>query len=95
MISLEHIEVEEYPDSIGSDVRHFRVFDKNGEINRGFGSAYSSEMALYKAMSEYFERLTFAKLRLGVSSNGFAAHIDDEKAKNAAACELVERDAVM
>ncbi len=100
MIDFSLVNVETFIDPLGSDVHHFRVYHslEDGSEIRGFGSGNSSENALRKAISEFFERsihLLEGKKNSIHSSNGFAAHLTQGLAKNAAVAELIERDVVM
>lgn len=97
---LERAEISEFSDALGGDLCHFRVLFENGTDTpiRGFGSGSDREIALVKAISEFFERAVFldhARSGDSVSSNGFACHPVLEIAKLKAELELIERDVVM
>jgi hypothetical protein len=76
----------------------FFSFEVNDGSVQGAGAATNAAGALTKALSEFAERhvvKNFAS-QLGVlTSSGFAAHVDEDSAKRAAASELIERDAFM
>lgn len=62
------------------------------------GEAETSDLAEAKAFSELMERsalISFAKQFKAHTSNGWAAHPDEEQARLNAILELVERDAVL
>lgn len=57
----------------------------------GHGTDVDSDLAILKAMSEAYERYCVTLLELK-NSNGCAAHVNFENAKEAALLELIERD---
>jgi hypothetical protein len=64
----------------------------------GYGEADSKILAYQKSIAEAVERAVYQNLKAKTqsnSSNGWAAHIDEQKAKHAASMELMERDAVL
>lgn len=65
----------------------------NGHIIEGRGIDKDQDSALLKAFSEIIERMTCK--RLGIRSNGVAAHFDKDLARMNARMELVERDAIL
>jgi YcaO cyclodehydratase, ATP-ad Mg2+-binding len=64
---------------------------------RACGEAHDLELATTKAIAELLERSALVKFgaRVCQSSNGWAAHTDEESSKRAAVFELIERDAVL
>ncbi len=83
--------------SLSPTLKHFIIKDDLGE--KGFGTDHSYLIAIEKAYSEYIERKTFHELHriFGQfkTSNGFAAHLDPKRARQASVHELIERDAFL
>lgn len=74
-----------------------RVTVKHGDLEAvGHGEAQSMQFAVAKARSEAIERYTlFATNRLGMksdSSNGWACHVNEAQAVEAAVFEIIERE---
>jgi hypothetical protein len=94
------VKLKEFSDGIGEDLFHFQATADLGQLKtaRGFGSAYSRELAAEKSISELVERIAFLEYGnqgKAYTSNGFAAHPNPEQAKRNAIFELYERDIVM
>ncbi len=73
-------------------LNHFMATDDEGR--RGFGTDKDLELAKRKSLFEYLERVVMSSGLLGefTTSNGFATHTDEKKARNNAVAELLERD---
>lgn len=86
--------VEHYADRIDSCCHHIEVSVlTNGVLTTGFGSDTNKDVALFKAVSEFFERLVFKESApSGSTSNGFACHSNAQNARLNAMFELIERD---
>lgn len=86
--------VEHYLDKLDSSCNHIEVSVlSDGAVTTGFGSDSNKDIALFKAVSEFFERLAFSEsCASGRTSNGFACHSNANSARMNAMCELIERD---
>lgn len=65
----------------------------DGNLIEGRGIDKDQDLALLKAFSELFERVTCK--HYGIRSSGVAAHFDKQLARKNAKKELVERDAIL
>lgn len=78
-------------------LKHF-VIKENNKI-KGFASGHCLKLTVEKAYSEFIERKTLFALNSIFScfktSNGFAAHLNFQKAKNCSLYEIIERDAFL
>ena len=94
MANLElEVEIASYEDRLTEDIHHF-LAEANGRSVIGFGTDWSPEKALIKAISECAER-SVLKAVAAPTSNGFAAHNSKERAAQKALLECKERDAFL
>lgn len=104
VISFFHTVKELFPsmkfevihNSFSPNIVHYVLRDND---SRGFGGAGSKTLAAQKAYSEFIERKTMGELNKMFNafktSNGFAAHIDQDEAIKNSRYEIIERDAIL
>lgn len=82
--------------SFSSDMVHYVLRDHEA---RGFGGANNKILAAQKAYSEFVERKTMSELnkmfKSFKTSNGFAAHVNQNEAIKNSRYEIIERDAIL
>lgn len=90
------IKVLQYKDAIDDTCFHINVKCKiKNQTISGFGSDWDQNIALIKAISEFFERMAFkTSKKKFLTSNGFACHTTKELSMSSALNELIERDIV-
>lgn len=99
---LSDVVVAESYRPVGFRFRNYS-FNIAGQVNGKdilvTGEADTKELAITKAVAEFIERcvlIEFAQTQSGIkTSNGWAAHVDIELAKENAIRELIERDAIL
>ncbi len=75
-----------------------RAVTDHGVEGFGFGEGETELLTFQKSISESIERAVYLSLKpylRSTSSNGWATHLSEEKAKTAALNELLERDAAL
>ena len=96
-LELNEFKIYRHIDAIESKLHHYSVEHPSIKF-KGFGTDYSRDLAIKIAVNECLERQHFeiSHKSLGVrTTSGYAAHNTYEEAKEAAICELLERDALL
>ena len=98
-MNINDLKVDKFIDPFDSNFYNIRVSTNIGNTFAisGFGSDENEEVALAKAISEYYERLVFKRIssRISSTSNGYACHPDFHMCRKKALCEIIERDSVL
>lgn len=99
LVSRKDIKVSKVRDISDSGLHWYVMVLQDAGLNeriRGAGFGYSDESAIVRAWGEFVERYSFCvEIQKDLSiltSNGFAAHTNEDSAKENAVTELIERD---